>query len=123
MFRRAHLQAAYMHADRFDLTEKSLQSAPVPYMHEKYDNPDEGAPPPPMPDWSPVRRFGGYGAWGEKEGAPMQAALCSKAMATCACSSACAMHGHDHVAAASRSIPTADLKSFWGALGCACWAV
>jgi hypothetical protein len=28
-----------------------------------------------MPDWSPVRRFGGYGAWGEKEGAPLQARL------------------------------------------------
>jgi len=92
---------------------------------------DEGTPPSPMPDWSPVRRFGGYGAWGEKEGAPMQAALRTNAsaalragaMATCACSSACAVHGHDHLAAASRSIPTGDLKSFWGALGCACWAV
>jgi len=84
---------------------------------------DEGAPPPPMPDWSPVRRFGGYGAWGEKEGAPMQAALHKKAMAACACSTACAVHAHDHLAAASRSIPAADLKSFWGALGCACWAV
>jgi predicted amidohydrolase YtcJ len=84
---------------------------------------DEGTPPPPMPDWSPVRRFGGYGAWGEKEGAPMQAALRSKAKAACACSSACAVHGHEHLAAASRSIPAADLRSFWGALGCACWAV
>ena len=84
---------------------------------------DEGAPPPAMPDWSPVRRFGGYGAWGEKEGAPMQAALRQNAMASCACSSACAVHGHDHLAAASRSIPAGDLKSFWGALGCACWAV
>ncbi|MDM0112314.1 amidohydrolase [Variovorax sp. J22R133] len=84
---------------------------------------DEGTPPPPMPDWSPVRRFGGYGAWGEKKGAPMQAAMRRQAMAACACSSACAVHGHDHLAAASRSMPTADLKSFWGALGCACWAV
>src|SRR6201991_41095 len=81
------------------------------------------APPPAMPDWSPVRRFGGYGAWGEKEGAPMQAALRQNAMAACACSSACAVHGHDHLGAASRSIPAGDLKSFWGALGFACWAV
>ena len=36
---------------------------------------DDSAPPAAMPDWSPVRRFGGYGAWGDKEGAPMQAAL------------------------------------------------
>ena len=27
---------------------------------------DEAGPPPPMPDWSPVRRFGGYGAWGRE---------------------------------------------------------
>jgi hypothetical protein len=27
----------------------------------------DGTPPPPaMPDWSPVRTFGGYGAWGEQ---------------------------------------------------------
>ena len=26
---------------------------------------DEGELPPAMPDWSPVRRFGGYGAWGD----------------------------------------------------------
>ena len=28
---------------------------------------DEGGPPPAMPDWSPVRTFGGYGAWGDPE--------------------------------------------------------
>jgi hypothetical protein len=84
---------------------------------------DDAGPPSPMPDWSPVRRFGGYGAWGEKEGAPMQAALRRSAIAACACSSACRVHGHDHLAAAGRSIPAADLNSFWGALGCACWAV
>ena len=84
---------------------------------------DDAGPPPPMPDWSPVRRFGGYGAWGDKEGATMQAALRRNALPACGCSSACNVHGHDHLAAASRSIPAADLKSFWGALGCACWAV
>jgi predicted amidohydrolase YtcJ len=26
---------------------------------------DKDAPPPAMPDWSPVRNFGGYGAWGD----------------------------------------------------------
>ena len=84
---------------------------------------DDGGPPPAMPDWSPVRRFGGYAAWGDKEGATMQSALRRNAIASCACSSACRVHGHDHLAAAGRSIPAADLKGFWGALGCACWAV
>ena len=27
------------------------------------------------------------------------------------------------IAAASRQLPVSDLKSFWGALGCACWTV
>jgi hypothetical protein len=30
---------------------------------------DESAPPPAMPDWSPVRTFKGYAAWGEPDGA------------------------------------------------------
>src|SRR5262249_38809095 len=30
---------------------------------------DETAPPPAMPEWSPVRRFGGYAAWGDAAGA------------------------------------------------------
>jgi hypothetical protein len=28
-----------------------------------------------------------------------------------------------HARAWSSRLPIADLKSFWGALGCACWAV
>jgi hypothetical protein len=27
---------------------------------------DDAPPPPAMPDWSPVRTFGGYAAWGDK---------------------------------------------------------
>src|SRR3954452_18916282 len=29
---------------------------------------DDTAPPPAMPDWSPVRSFGGYGSWAEQNG-------------------------------------------------------
>ena len=83
---------------------------------------DENAPPPAMPDWSPVRTFGGYAAWGEKEGAPMQATMRNLA-AACACANNCNVHGHQHATAWSSKLPIADLKSFWGALGCACWAV
>ena len=83
---------------------------------------DQSAPPPAMPDWSPVRRFGGYGNWGEQEGAPLQATL-RQAAAACACANDCNVHGHSHATAWSSKLPIADLKSFWGALGCACWAV
>jgi predicted amidohydrolase YtcJ len=83
---------------------------------------DESAPPPAMPDWSPVRTFGGYAAWGDPGGAGQPAHHRKLAM-TCACASACGIHGHDHAVAWSSRLPIADLKSFWGALGCACWAV
>ncbi len=82
---------------------------------------DDSAPPLAIPDWSPVRRFGGYAAWGE-QGAPMQATL-RQAAAACACVNDCNVHGHQHATAWSSKLPIADLKSFWGALGCACWAV
>jgi hypothetical protein len=82
---------------------------------------DDVAPPPAMPDWSPVRSFGGYGNWAEA--GSKAGAVRSYAMQTCGCASACGIHGHDHARAWSGGIPVADLKSFWGALGCACWAV
>ncbi len=79
----------------------------------------DSAPPPAMPDWSPVRSFKGYGAWGDKQGQTVARA----AAPSCSCASSCTVHGHDHASAWSSSVPAADLKSFWGALGCACWAV
>ena len=84
----------------------------------RYDTPV----PPAMPDWSPVRRFGGYGGWGaaQGDGAPLQRAA---AAAACGCASACGLHGHAHAAAWSSTLPTSDTKGFWGAFGCSCWAV
>ncbi|WP_312541494.1 amidohydrolase [Achromobacter mucicolens] len=81
---------------------------------------DEAAPA--MPDWSPTRLFGGYGAWGDNEGKPLQATL-REAAAACACANDCNVHGHQHAGAWASKLPVSDLKGFWGALGCACWAV
>ncbi|WP_447779846.1 amidohydrolase [Variovorax boronicumulans] len=84
---------------------------------------DEGGVPPAMPDWSPARTFGGYAGWADKaEGAPLQKVMRNAAM-SCACANDCNVHGHQHATAWSSKLPIADLKSFWGALGCACWAV
>jgi predicted amidohydrolase YtcJ len=83
---------------------------------------DSLPPPAAMPDWSPVRRFGGYAAWGDAEGAG-QPLLQQKLAAGCGCANHCQVHGHDHASAWTSRLPIADLKSFWGALGCACWAV
>ncbi len=71
---------------------------------------DENAPPPPMPDWSPVRRYGGYAGWARTE------AAIATSVAACGCA-------HSIAKARTPVLPIADLKSFWGALGCACWAV
>lgn len=83
---------------------------------------DDAPPPPAMPSWSPVRTFGGYGAWGDKEAAVPTRVL-REAASSCGCAHACTIHGHQHATAWSSRLPIADLKSFWGALGCACWAV
>jgi len=67
-----------------------------------------------MPDWSPVATFGGHFR------RPEDAA---KLASACGCASGCTVHGHDHAAALGASVPAADVQSFWGALGCGCWAV
>jgi predicted amidohydrolase YtcJ len=82
---------------------------------------DSSVPPPAMPDWSPVRNFGGYGNWLGTGGKAQ--AVRAHAMQSCGCANSCNLHGHDHARALSSKLPVSDLKDFWGALGCACWAV
>jgi hypothetical protein len=74
-----------------------------------------------MPDWSPVRRFGGYAAWGDRNRSGQAAARRSLA-AACGCANHCGIHGHEHAAARSARLLVSDLRSFWGALGCSCFA-
>ncbi|ANB77025.1 amidohydrolase [Paraburkholderia phytofirmans OLGA172] len=83
---------------------------------------DDSAPPPAMPDWSPVRRFGGFAGWKNASGNG-EAALQQVAAASCGCATACGVHGHAHARAWTANAPTSDLHGFWGALGCSCWAV
>jgi predicted amidohydrolase YtcJ len=73
-----------------------------------------------MPDWSPVNAYGGYGAWRKKD---TGASISNRIQSSCDCRTDCNIHGHEHARAWSARIPVDDLKSFWGALGCACWAV
>jgi hypothetical protein len=81
---------------------------------------DDGRPPPAMPDWSPVRTFGGYGAWSDRSTEKQDP---RKLAMSCGCANACSIHGHNHAMAWSGKLPIADLRAFWGVLGCACWAV
>ncbi|OOX23789.1 amidohydrolase [Xanthomonas campestris pv. azadirachtae] len=70
--------------------------------------------PPAMPDWSPVNRFGGYQVGGGMSG--LAAAPHAHARGH-----ACRAHGA-HAHAGLHAVPTDDLRRFWGALGCACFA-
>lgn len=72
--------------------------------------------PPPMPDWSPVRQFGGYQERAEAGKAKYAFA------SLCGCANTCNVHGHAHAGAWGAGVPVSDERSFWGALGCACWA-
>jgi hypothetical protein len=82
------------------------------------------APPPPpvLPDWSPVKTFGGYQkrASGPRRAQDAEIALASSA---CGCGSACGVHGHAHANAWAADAPAHDARTFWGVFGCACWAV
>ncbi|NII72378.1 hypothetical protein FHW84_000944 [Dyella sp. SG562] len=98
-------------------SELTMVGGKIVYGAGRFADLDEAPIPAAMPDWSPVNRYGGYGAWAAKQPAP------AAAPAACACSHACGIHGHDHATAWSSRLPIADLKSFWGALGCACWAL
>ncbi|MXN88872.1 amidohydrolase [Pasteurella canis] len=86
---------------------------------------DDNPLPPAMPDWSPTRKFKGFAAWGDPEGAGKNSLspIRQQAIASCGCASSCGLHGHDHAKAWGSSIPSSDLKSFFGALGCSCWMV
>lgn len=86
-------------------------------VHAEGDFADLAPPlPPVLPEWSPVKRFGGYQ---HRLGHPGAARM----RAMCGCAAPCGVHGHAHAAASARQVPTADADGFWGALGCGCWAV
>lgn len=107
-------------AEIADITsELTMVGGKVVYAAGPFASLDEGAPPPAMPDWSPVRAYGGYAAWAAPEATTHRRTLAM----SCGCANSCNIHGHDHARALSGRVPTSDLQSFWGVLGCACWAV
>jgi predicted amidohydrolase YtcJ len=65
-----------------------------------------------MPDWSPVRSYGGYGAWASPN-----------AVASVAACSSAGCRVHDSASRRTIAPPVDDFRAFWGALGCSCWAI
>jgi predicted amidohydrolase YtcJ len=76
--------------------------------------------PPPSPDWAPTRRHGGYQHAANPLAAEADSVAARSAVACCA--TACGVHGHNHARAYTSRVPAADLRNFWGALGCACFS-
>ena len=74
---------------------------------------------PPIPTASP--------SWSPVNAEPSPATRPSRRGQACmdACANACGVHGHGHGIAWTTPLPIADesLPSFWGALGCSCFAV
>jgi hypothetical protein len=100
------------------VSELTMVGGKIVYSTADFSGLEEVTLPAAMPDWSPVRRFGGYAAWGDEANRAARVAVPS-----CGCGHACGVHGHDHARSWASRLPVDDLKSFWGALGCACWAV
>ncbi|MGK8235019.1 amidohydrolase [Roseovarius sp. MS2] len=75
--------------------------------------------PPASPGWSPV---GAVPSPGARQATGATETRIDRACHD-GCASACSLHGHDHGIAWTNPIPVKDVKSFWGALGCSCFAV
>ena len=75
-------------------------------------------PPPASPSWTPVGTFASPGMRSASVALPGQhARSCHDG-----CSSSSGVHGHDHRIAWTNPIPVRDPNTFWGALGCSCFA-
>ena len=70
--------------------------------------------PPASPDWSPVRRFGGYYRRDSRSDAAQKSAAAPLA-------DDCRIHRGRPELAWLADIPASDQREFWGALGCSCW--
>ncbi|MDY0961269.1 amidohydrolase [Massilia sp. CFBP9026] len=78
-----------------------------------------GPPPiPVLPEWSPVSKVPGH--WRKVE-PRVQQSVQQKALPH-QCSGPCGVHAHSHDKARRSSMPVSDFSSFWGALGCSCFA-
>lgn len=92
----------------------------IVYADEAFRNLDPGLPPA-MPDWSPVNHGSRY--WKSDAAQASASSLHASAALACGCASRCRVHGHAHGRARQDAVADTAQASFWGALGCSCWAV
>ena len=106
---------AALDADYFSVPDENIKSITAlltmvggRVVHGECEFKDLAPPlPPAMPEWSPVRSYG-YGGYQQAAAATMNAR--------------CSVHRHAHAAVAPVPIRSQDLRGFWGALGCGCFA-
>jgi predicted amidohydrolase YtcJ len=82
-------------------SELTVVGGRIVYAAGFFSNLDENPPPEALPSWSPVREFGGYGAWKYKD-LPGTSPIIHR----------CVRH----------EIAPSRFQAFWGSLGCECWA-
>ena len=118
-----HADLSLLSADFFSIEEDSIKdiTSVLTVVAGKIVHGDEEfsplAPPlpAPMPDWSPVNRFGGY------QGATLaQASEALSRVHSHKHHQSCNVHRKGH--AANHTPPASDLHTFWGELGCSCFA-
>jgi predicted amidohydrolase YtcJ len=105
---------AVLDGDYFSLPEEEIKSIVAVLtvvggrvVHGDQEFKDLAPPlPPAMPDWSPMRAYGGY------QRTTMEHLHRAK----------CFVHRRAHGPVASAPIQSEDLRNFWGALGCSCFA-
>ncbi|MBC9932256.1 amidohydrolase [Chitinophaga qingshengii] len=77
------------------------------------------APIPVLPDWSPIKQFGGYHSLkNNRISLPADAATSH----VHSCAGSCHVHGHDHHIARLNDVPVNNYSAFWGVFGCSCFA-
>jgi predicted amidohydrolase YtcJ len=105
---------AVLDADYFSVPDEQIKSISAQLtlvggrvVHADREFKDLAPPlPPAMPEWSPIRAYGGY------QGTPL----------THAHRAACSVHRHTRSPVARVAIRPKEASSFWGALGCTCFA-
>ncbi len=79
--------------------------------------------PPASPSWSPTERYGGaYNPLSPLARAKHSHIHIHDNACSQGCGNLCGLHGHNHQIAWNTPLPVEDKNSFWGALGCSCFA-
>lgn len=92
-------------------------------------------PVPVLPDWSPTSIYNGYYPGSNhlepahtKQAIAVEEKIRNEQLKTQAlsaihqCIGSCGLHGHDHNQARLSNVPVTNYSSFWGTLGCSCFA-